>query len=268
MILFNRLKNGKRFAMTMSYDDGAEADRRLVDIMNRYGIRGTFHLNSANVDTAGHVNASEFNTLYQNHEISCHGLRHRTMSLLPPQNVVCEILEDRKNLEAMTGGIVRGMSYANGAYDASVITALESCGMVYARTIQSTGGFGFPENFMAWYPTCHHANAMECGKRFIEQLERPYFSGPQLLYVWGHSYEFDRDNNWDMIEEFCQMMGGRDDIWYATNMEIYAYITAQRQLVVSVDNKRVYNPTAQTIWFTDDGAECCIQPGETLTMGQ
>lgn len=34
-----------------------------------------------------------------------------------------------------------------------------------------------------------------------------------LFYVWGHSYEFDVNNNWERIEEFCKMLGGRDDIF-------------------------------------------------------
>ena len=38
--------NGKSKAFTMSYDDGTIHDRRLVEIMNRYGIRGTFNLNA------------------------------------------------------------------------------------------------------------------------------------------------------------------------------------------------------------------------------
>ena len=37
---------GKFKALTMSYDDGRTFDRRLVDIFNRHGIKGTFHLNS------------------------------------------------------------------------------------------------------------------------------------------------------------------------------------------------------------------------------
>lgn len=40
-----------------------------------------------------------------------------------------------------------------------------------------------------------------------------------LMYVWGHSYEFDNDNNWELMERFCAMAGGRGDIWYATNLE-------------------------------------------------
>ncbi len=37
--------NGKSKALTFSYDDGMKHDRRLVELFNRYGLKGTFHLN-------------------------------------------------------------------------------------------------------------------------------------------------------------------------------------------------------------------------------
>lgn len=42
--------------------------------------------------------------------------------------------------------------------------------------------------------------------------------------MWGHSYEFDVNNNWERIEEFCKMLGGRDDIFYGTNAQCLGYI--------------------------------------------
>lgn len=38
--------NGLEKALTFSYDDGRVFDRKLVEIFNRYGVKGTFHLNS------------------------------------------------------------------------------------------------------------------------------------------------------------------------------------------------------------------------------
>ena len=33
-------------AITFSYDDGIESDRKLVEIFNRYGMKCTFNLNT------------------------------------------------------------------------------------------------------------------------------------------------------------------------------------------------------------------------------
>ena len=41
-----RFPGGKAKAFTMSYDDGVEQDIRLIEIMNRFGLKGTFNLNA------------------------------------------------------------------------------------------------------------------------------------------------------------------------------------------------------------------------------
>lgn len=61
---------GKHKVLTMSYDDGKLEDRQLVELFNRYGIKGTFHLNSGLVDQDIRIKPEEWNTLYQGHEIS------------------------------------------------------------------------------------------------------------------------------------------------------------------------------------------------------
>lgn len=42
-------------AITFSYDDGQVYDRRLIEIFNQAGFKGTFHLNSGNLDKDGYV---------------------------------------------------------------------------------------------------------------------------------------------------------------------------------------------------------------------
>lgn len=41
-----RFPGFRRKALTLSYDDGVVNDRRLIEIMNKYGLKGTFNLNS------------------------------------------------------------------------------------------------------------------------------------------------------------------------------------------------------------------------------
>ena len=63
---------GKHKALTMSYDDGRSYDRRLVEIFNKNGIKGTFHLNSGLFDRGDRVMPEEISTLYAGHEVACH----------------------------------------------------------------------------------------------------------------------------------------------------------------------------------------------------
>ena len=85
--------------------------------------------------------------------------------------------------------------------------------------------------------------------------------------MWGHSFEFERNNNWERLEAICETLADKDDIWYATNMEIYEYVTAFESLVYSADGKKVYNPTLKELWIDDnDGTLHSIKPGETIGL--
>ena len=90
---------GKHKALTMSYDDGRSYDRRLVEIFNKNGIKGTFHLNSGLFDRGDRVMPEEISTLYAGHEVACHTVTHPTIARCPLPEVAQEVLEDRKFLE-------------------------------------------------------------------------------------------------------------------------------------------------------------------------
>ena len=264
MLLLDRFHEGKKLILTMSYDDGNIADRRLVEIFNKYGIRGTFHLNSGWFDVSPNViKSDEVATLYKNHEVAVHTVNHPTLAKVAPATVAKETIDDRKNIEKLCRYVVRGMSYPNGSYNDEVISILKGCGIVYSRVVASTLHFSLPENFMRWEPTAHHKFAPEIAKKFVELVnsERPY---PALCYIWGHSYEFDKDDNWDLIEDFCRTVGGFDNVWYATNIEIYDYLTAQKSLHISADESIVYNPTQIDVWITKDKECVKIPAGETV----
>ena len=61
-------------ALTFSYDDGQQYDRRLVELFNHYRLKATFHLVSGLFDRDPWVSSREVRDLYQGHEISCHTL--------------------------------------------------------------------------------------------------------------------------------------------------------------------------------------------------
>ena len=263
MIKINLFKGGKRHAVTFSYDDGAIYDERLVGIFNKYGIKATFHLCSGLMDEENRVRDY---SVYNGHEIACHGATHAPLAKVPASNVVNEILSDRLAWEKVTGAPVRGLSYADGSYNDDVTNAVRACGIAYARTGPSTNFFSLPNDFLVWHPTCHHRNAPEIAKRFMNQfVANSYFSG-LLLYIYGHSHDFERENNWELIEDVCQTVAHNDNIWYATNIEICDYVTAARRLVTSADGKIVHNPSSISVWFSYNEKPYEIKGGETITL--
>ena len=238
---------GKKRVLTMSYDDGKEADYRLVEIFDKYKIRGSFHLNSGNLGREGWVKAEDVKGLYENHEVSCHTVTHPFLERVNSGLVISEVWEDRRNLERLCGYPVTGMSYPMGTFSTDIIKQLAAMGIEYCRTTISTEKMNIPDDFLAWHPSCHHNNPklMQLAEQFVDS--KYSFA---MLYVWGHSYEFNNNDNWEHIEEFCKKVSGCSDVWYATNIEIVRYFKAMRELVFDADNTMVYNPSAQTVWFT------------------
>jgi len=275
--VYMKLKDGKSKVLTLSYDDGVVQDIRLIDIMNKYGIKGTFNINSGlylDEDAVrdryyGRMKLSEAKELYvgSGHEVAVHAYTHPTLDRLKAAEIVNEVMDDRKSIEKEYGIIARGMAYPYGTYSDEVVDVLSKCGICYSRTVVSTKKFQFPENWLTLHPTCHHnaPELMELAKKFAEgPIPRPWTCN--MFYLWGHSYEFDNDDNWNVIEEFCEYIGGRDDIWYATNIEVYDYVKAYESLAVSADGKRVYNPSATDVWFMQRGEIYCVHGGETINL--
>lgn len=263
-IVLNLFPDGKSKAMTFSYDDGVLQDRRLVALLNTFGLKGTFHLNSGR--TGGCVCGDEIRTLYAGHEVAVHSVTHPSLAFVPRTVMMNEVWEDRRNLEAIVGYPVTGMSYPNGSTGPEVVDVLRACGIVYSRTTLSTRQFNFPEEFLLWHPTCHHREALGLVTMFKEAKRK---DRPTLFYVWGHSYEFDRnqpDNNWEMMEQFCAAVARDEAVWYATNIELYRYREALKSLEFSVDGALVRNPSALDVWLTAEGRPVRVPGGGLVRL--
>lgn len=271
--LFLRFPGGKKKALTLSYDDGKEQDIRLVSIMRRNGLKGTFNLNGGGLfeesrkDRRRTLTIREAKELYPENgmEVAVHSLTHPRLELLPVDRCLCEVAEDRKRLEELFGTIVRGMAYPFGTYNEKVIECVKCSGIVYARTTVATEDFRLPEDWFRLETTCHHDNPrlMELAHKFAE--ETPTLQ-PWLFYLWGHSYEFAEKDNWKVIEDFSSYMGKRDDIWYATNLEIYEYVEAYGRLVLSMKGDRIYNPSSCRVYFEKDGNVMYVDPMGEITL--
>lgn len=277
MAIFMRFPGGKKKALTLSYDDGVEQDIRLIEILQKYGLKGTFNINSGCYAPEGTVypegtihrrmTKKQATEVYTDSgmEVAVHGLTHPFLEQLPVNLCLNEVAKDRANLEEQFATIIRGMAYPFATYNEDVINCLKCAGIVYSRTANSTGDFRLPSDWLLLDPTCHHNDPrlMELAQRFVEE-DIAWTS--RLFYVWGHSYEFDAKDNWDVIEKFAAYTGCKDDIWYATNIEIYEYMSAYQELVYSMDGHSVFNPTAFTFYLEKDGEEHCVRPGERIKI--
>ncbi len=278
--MFMRFPEGKTKAVTFSYDDGAKADMRLADILDKNGLKGTFNINSG-MQTGWHTTDEEMKELMcRGHEIALHGRIHRAPSFARPIDTIRDILDCREELEERFGRIIRGYAYPdagirnfqNGKEYTDIRAQLSTMGVAYARTLgRDNCDFCVPNDPYAWMPTAHHDNPSlpEWVDRFISLDVNSLYDGsrfPRLLYIWGHSAEFDRNNNWQRIEELAEKLGKADGLWAATNIEIIDYINAFRSLITSAKGDRIYNPTLKTVYFVVDGKLHTIKPDEEIIL--
>ncbi len=269
--MYMRFKDGKDRVVTLSYDDGVLPDKRLSEIMSKYGLKGTFNINSAlylaeDSEDNGvnrRLKLSEAKDVYKGNEVAVHSYTHPFLEELDESEMIYEIVEDRKAIERDFGVITKGMAYPMGTYDDRVVNVLKCCGISYSRTTKTTEWFKMPENWLTLHPTCHHNNPrlMELAERFVEGNN---WGKVWMFYLWGHSYEFNDRDNWEVIEEFAKYIGGRDNIWYATNIEIYNYVKAYESLETSYDKKIIHNPSSVDVWVMISGKTIKIPAGETV----
>ncbi len=247
-------------ALVVSMDDGRLQDRRLVPLLESHGIRGTFHLNSGKLGEPGYIGADEVATLYAKHEVSTHSVRHPYLTSLARDEIAFEIGEDRAALTRLSGQDVRGHAYPFSVYNDTVIEVLREQGIVYARNGSRTPEFQLPGQLLAWKPSCHHTGAADLADAFLSRSDDDL----SLFFVYGHSYEFDSGaptNNWDYLESLAERLGGRDDIWYATAIEVAEYIRALRAVTPSLAEDRLYNPGPADLWLRADRSPVKLPAG-------
>ncbi len=275
---FMRFPGGLAKAFTMSYDDGCAFDLRFADRISEAGLLGTFNLCTkahsailSDEDIKSHI-------IDKGHEIAVHGAMHRASGGLRPIEGIREVLDCRLELEKRFGAIIRGMAYPdfgmtrfhNGASYEKLKQYLEELDIQYSRTLAGdNNSFRIPDDWHRWMPTSHHQNpqlfawldefvSMNVNSLYVTQRY------PRLFYLWGHSYEFNMNDNWDRLDEICDKISSKDDIWYATNMDICAYTKAYESLVYSADGEMAYNPTLIDVYLIRDDKQYCVPSGMTV----
>lgn len=266
---------GKKKALTFSYDDGEKQDIRLCQLFNKYGMKGTFNLNSGLMtvepsEKSTKVALSQIPEVYRGHEVAVHTANHPFLEKMTTSEIAVEIFDDKRTLEKYTGYVVRGMAYPFGTYNEDVIRIASDLGIKYSRGVHSHHGFALPTKWLEMPATCHQADekAFDIAKTFVEENATKDWRSTHgwLFYIWGHSYEYRTEEDWARMEKLCAYLSNRDDVWYATNIEIYDYIEAYRSLEYSVDRKMVYNPSAHDLWLMRAGEVYKIPAREQLTF--
>lgn len=221
--------NSCKKALTFSFDDGIQYDKRLVELFNKYGMKCTFNLNSGIMTRANNwieknimvfrMNQTEIGDLYKGHEIASHTLTHPYLPKLDYETQRNEILTDKNNLERMFHTKIKGLALPYGNYDENTLKVLKECDLKWCRLCGTTMKFDMPKNLPLFSGTCHFMN-----KDIFKLAEQFISLNPEedsVFYIWGHSYELESNDYWETFEKLLKMLANRDDIYYATNSESF-----------------------------------------------
>ena len=271
----------KKKAFTLSFDDGADGDIALGELLSELGMKCTFNLCSGNFvsedrerrpgELSRPLKVSEAKKLFENpnFEVASHGWHHPFLSQIPTSDALHDVVTDRRTLEKTLGRFVRGFAYPFGDRDETVREILRLAGFVYARSVGRSKDFYIPasDGWYDWIPSAHYFDSDYDRLAPIFKKETPSDERPWLFYVWGHSCEYrEKKNGIDAVRERFEPLAHLDDVWYATNIEIHDYVEAYRKLIFFADSTHVYNPTLIPVFFNCNHGKFKVAPGETVKI--
>ena len=250
---------GKRKAFNITYDDGVLQDLRFVELLNRYGLKGTFNLNSElmrkefawthpNGMEVRRLSESAVMGLYEGHEIASHTLTHPYMSDLAEHEIMEQMGRDRENLERLFGREVKGFAVPFSYYSHTIARCAERCGFEYARMSEFSGSYAPCRDWYWWKTGVYHIEP------HLTDFVAGFLNTDQELaacQIVGHSYDLDAENLWGTMELVCAAMSSRDDVWSCTNLELVRYLKAMEAFAGK-------NESDIPLWFEDDAGEIIV----------
>ena len=199
----------------ISFDDGTVWDRRFVELLNQYGTKATFNLNSGLEDFVWHYEdrfpvrrqvLADTIDLYQGHEVASHSLHHHWLNTLTPPQLSREVGDDCAALKQLFGlpEIGFGVPFtACGEREVNIIRKF----VRYIRLSEFSDSFAPPADP---YHIPIHAlyNQPDIRQRIAAFAKSDL---PISLFVMaGHSYELEVLNHWSYMEELLQYIRSFD----------------------------------------------------------
>ena len=224
--------NGKKKAFNITYDDGVLQDERFVELLNQYGIKGTFSLNSqlmqeefSWIHPSGmqvtRLSIERARHLYEGHEVASHTLTHPYMHALSDEELYRQMKEDKENLEKIFDKEVKGFAVPFDYYDERIAECAKACGFSYARKSECTLSFSPCSDAYHWKTGIYHidTNLTNYVADFLNTDEEL-----AVCQIVGHSYDLDAENLWGTMELIFAAVSKCDDIWFCTNAELVDYL--------------------------------------------
>ncbi len=198
----------------LSFDDGTVHDKRLVELLNKYDIPGTFNLNSGLDDftwefdgkTVVRQHLADTVQQYRGHEIASHSRTHPRLETLPPPALRREVEEDCAALKRIFCAGVLGFGVPFTVCGEREIKIIRKF-VRYIRLSEYAADFALPADpyHIPIHALCNDGDVREKIESFAEnQLS------DSLFVLAGHSYELEFLNRWDYMESLLQYIKSFD----------------------------------------------------------
>ena len=258
---------GRPKAFNITYDDGVLQDVRFVRLLNRYGLKGTFNLNSQLMQeefewvhekglTIKRLSAEKAVKLYAGHEIASHTLTHPYMENLPEEEITRQMQQDKENLQQIFGRPVTGFAVPFSYYSPLIAYCATKRGFEYARCSAERYTYSPPANYYWWAAGAYHINPR--WRKFADEF---FLSDTELALcqIVGHSYDLDTENMWQEMESLLQRVARDATVATMTNRQLVRYLKAVRQ--VNTNSKIIRNTTDTDLWYEINGKTVRIPAG-------
>jgi len=263
---------GKTKAFNISYDDGVVQDIRFVELLNRYGLKGTFNLNYGLMHqgftwehecgmTVRRLREQEVPSIYRGHEIASHSYSHPYFDSMAEPEILKELGADKFFLERLTGREVAGYATPFYYYSDQMAHCVRQCGFEYARISEESNDYSVPEDFYRWRGSKFHWD------EDLEAFVHGFLATDRelaLCQLVGHSYDLDVMNLWDTMERICRWVCENGDVWPATHIELVRYL---RNMAHSqITEHEIINESSAPLWFCVNRKPLCLGPGEGMDI--
>src|SRR6478672_9047149 len=122
------------FFVTTSWDDGHPSDMRVAELLDKYGIQGTFYVPTVNREGRPVISGAEIRQLASQFEIGGHTRDHAVLTECAPVEAEMQIRENRDYLADLLGAEIEGFAYVRGKHNATTRALVRRLGFKYART--------------------------------------------------------------------------------------------------------------------------------------
>ena len=263
---------GKKKAFVLTYDDGVLQDVRLVLLLNRYGLKGTFHLNSRLMEQefvwhhpkCGAVRRLPLSVaahLYEGHEVASHTCTHPDLQGMSWEGLCYELGHDKYCLEQLVGKPVRGFGVPFDHYDAQTAACVRSLGFAYGRGSVET------ESYQPILdPYWQNAGMFHLNPKLWEFVDGFFSTEEELAccIIVGHSYDLDAEQLWEKMEALFARVAAAEDVVSMTYLELVEYLQAWQS--VRWEGDFPINEGTVPVWYEKNGIVMRADPqtGEPL----